>query len=151
MLELIRNKLKWKHIASATLEKHWELRYKNLESQYEALKDEKASRHEKKNIRKGEYENLKSEIQDLRSALEEKTEENISLRDDLVKLNSLIATRQAEKEIISAQLREAESLREAHEALSEAMLEEALLREEELKAEFENALRLKSVSLATLK
>lgn len=151
MLEIIRNKLKWKNIASATLEKHWELRYKDLESQHEALKDEKSARHEKKNIQKGEYESLISEIRDLRSALDVKTEENISLRDDLVKLNSLIATKEAEKEIISAQLREAGSLREAHEALSEAMLEEALLREEEIKAEFENALRLKSVSNATLK
>ena len=151
MLEFIRNKRSWKNKASETLEKHWELKYKDLESQYEALKGEKCTRHEKKNIREYEYESLKREMQDLRSAVDEKTAENLSLRDNLASLNSLIATKEAEKEIISAQLKEAALLRQSYDALSVTMLEETLLRGEEIKAKFEKALRLKDVSIAVLK
>jgi len=151
MLEFIRNKRSWKNKASETLEKHWELKYKDLQSQYEALKGEKSTRHEKQDIRECEYESLKREMQDLRSALDEKTAENLSLRDNLASLNSLIATKEAEKEIISAQLKEAELLRQSYDALSVTMLEEALLRGEEIKAKCEKALRLKEVSITVLK
>jgi hypothetical protein len=138
MFELIRNKLRRKNKASETLERYWELKYKDLESQYGALKGQKAKL-------------FKREMQDLRSALGEKTEENLSLRDELASLNSLIATKEAEKEIISAQLKDAESLRESYDALAVTMLEESVLREEEIKAKFENALRLKEMSIAALK
>jgi|MudIll2142460700_1097286.scaffolds.fasta_scaffold19970_3 chromosome segregation ATPase len=151
MLELIRNKLRRKNKASETLEKYWELKYKDLLSRHEALRGRKTNRCEKKNILECGYESLKREIQDLRSVLDEKSEENLSLRDNLASLNSLIATKEAEKEIISAQLKDAESLREACDALAVTMLEEALLREEEIKAKFENAIRLKDVSIAVLK
>ena len=152
MLGLIRNKLRKKNNkASETLEKYWEVKYKDLESLHEALKGRKAHRHEKKNIREGEYESLKREMQNLRSALAEKTEENLSLMDSLASLNALIATKEAEKEIISAQLRDAESLQGYHDALAGTMLEEALLREDEIRTTFENALRLKDVSIAVLK
>jgi len=151
MLKLIQNKFRRKNKASATLEKYWELKYKDLESRYEALKDQKSNQQEKKNIRESEYENLKREVQDLRSAFDEKIEENLSLNDNLASLNSLIVTKEAEREIISAQLKDAESLREAYDALAGAMLEEALLREEEIRTKFKNALRLKDVSIAILK
>jgi hypothetical protein len=151
MLELIRNKHRLKNKASETLEKHWELKYKDLESQYAALKGERSARHAKKNILEYKYESLKREMQDLRSALDKQTEENLSLKDDISLLNSLIATKEAEKDIISAQLKEAKSLREFYDALAVTMMEEALLREEEIKAKFKNALRLKDVDIAALK
>ena len=150
MLKLIQNKLR-KNKASATLEKYWELKYKDLESRYEALKDQKSNQQEKKNIRESEYESLKREMQDLRSAFDEKIDENRSLKDNLASLNSLIVTKEAERKIISAQLKDAESLRESYDALAGAMLEEALLREEEIRTKFKNALRLKDVSIAILK
>ena len=151
MLKLIQNKFRRKNKASATLEKYWELKYKDLESRYEALKDQKSNQQEKKNIGESEYENLKREVQDLRSAFDEKIEENLSLNDTLASLKSLIVTKEAEREIISAQLKDAESLLESYDALAGAMLEEAVLREEEIKAKFENALRLKDMSIAALK
>ncbi len=154
MLELIRNKLKRKNKVQETLEtlkKHWELQYNELESRHEALKDQRSAWHEQKNIRECECESLKREMQKLRSALDEKMKENILLRDNLASLNSLIAKREAEKEIISAQLREAESVRESYDVLSATMLEETLLREEEMKTKFEKALRLRDVSIAVMK
>jgi len=151
MLKLIQNKFRRKNKASATLEKYWELKYKDLESRYEALKDQKSNQQEKKNIGESEYENLKREVQDLRSAFDEKIEENLSLNDTLASLKSLIVTKEAEREIISAQLKDAESLRQSYDALAVTMLEEAVLREEEIKAKFENALRLKDMSIAALK
>ena len=154
MLELIRNRLKRKNKAQETLEtlkRHWELQYNELESRHEALKDQKSVWHEQKNIRECDCESLKREMQKLRSALDEKVKENILLRDSLASLHSLIATREAEKEIISAQLREAESVRESYDSLSATMLEEALLREDEMKTKFEKALRLRDVSIAVLK
>jgi hypothetical protein len=150
MLKLIRNKLR-KNRASETLEKYWELKYKDLEFQHEALKGQMAKWRKKKNIWECEYDSLKREMQSLRSALDEKTEENLSLRNKVALLNSTIATKEAENEIISARLTDAESLRESYDALAGTMLEEALLREEEIKAKFENALRLRDVSIAILK
>ena len=150
-MELIRNKLRRKNKASETLEKYWELKYKDLLSRHEALRGRKTNRCEKKNILECGYESLKREMQDVRSALDEMTEENLSLRDNLASLNSLIATKEAEKKIISAQLKEAELLRQSYDALSVTMLEEALLRGEEIKAKCEKALRLKEVSITVLK
>jgi len=152
MLKLILNKLRKKNNkASEALEKYWELRYQDLESRYEALKGQRSNQHEKKTIPECELESLKREMQDLQSAFDEKIEENLSLRDKLAALNSLIATKDAEKEIIAARLNDAESLRESYDALAGTMLEEAFLREEEIRAKFENFLKLKDLSIEILK